>query len=169
MVWRTGRSSFLPPSTKAAAAVKERIMKTLKSHLRLPLVAVGFGLLLTAGSASAHHAFSAEFDADKPVTLHGTLTKMEWSNPHGWIYLDVKEADGSTNNWAVEFGTPNALVRRGLRKSDFVVASEIVVAGFQAKDGTHTANGRTLTFADGREFFVGAEGTPVLPGTGPRR
>jgi hypothetical protein len=137
-------------------------MNSLKS--KQTFVGVAAGLLLAAVPVWAHHAFSAEFDADKPVTLRGALTKMEWSNPHGWIFLDVKEQDGATNNWAVEFGTPNALVRRGLRMADFVVGSEIVISGFRAKDGTHTANGRTIKFADGREFFVGAEGTPVLPG-----
>jgi hypothetical protein len=143
-------------------------MKSFQFRQGLPLVGVAVGLLLAAVPARAHHAFSAEFDGDKPVTLRGALTRMEWSNPHGWIYLDVKESDGSTSNWQVEFGTPNALVRRGLRMADFVVGSEIVISGFRAKDGTHTANGRTIKFVDGREFFVGAEGTPVLPGTGPR-
>ena len=142
-------------------------MKRLKSRRTNPIVGVLFGLVLAAAPAFAHHSFSAEFDADKPVTLRGSLSRMEWSNPHGWIYLDVKEADGSTASWAVEFGTPNALVRRGIRKVDFIVGSEIVIEGFRAKDGTHAANGRTIKFADGRQFFVGAEGTPVLPG-GPR-
>ncbi len=143
-------------------------MERLKSKPTFPLIAAAFGLLLLALPAGAHHAFSAEFDADKPVMLRGALTKMEWSNPHGWIFLDVKDPDGSTNNWAAEFGTPNALVRRGMRRADFVVGSEIVISGFRAKDGSHTINGRTIKFADGREFFVGAEGTPVLPG-GPQR
>lgn len=141
-------------------------MKSLKSRQTFSLIGV-LGLLLAAVPAQAHHAFSAEFDAEKPVTLRGALAKMEWSNPHGWIYLDVKESDGSINNWAVEFGTPNALVRRGMRKADFVPGSEIVISGFRAKDGTHTINGSTIKFADGREFFVGAEGTPVLP-AGPK-
>lgn len=138
-------------------------MRSSKSKLTLALIGGVFGLLLVAMPAWAHHAFSAEFAADKPVALRGALTKLEWSNPHGWIYLDVKDSDGSTNNWAVEFGTPNALVRRGMRKGDFVLGSEIVIDGFRAKDGSHTITGRTIKFADGREFFVGAEGTPVLP------
>lgn len=141
-------------------------MKGLKSRQTFPLIVV-VGLLLAAVPGWAHHGFSAEFDPNKPVTLRGALTMMEWSNPHGWIYLDVKESDGSINNWAVEFGTPNLLVRRGMRKADFVPGSEMVIAGFRARDGTHTINGSTIKFADGREFFVGSEGTPVLPG-GPK-
>jgi len=137
----------------------------MKLTMKFPLIELAFVLVVGVMPARAHHSFSAEFDAEKPVTLRGTLTKMEWSNPHGWVYLDVKEPDGSMNNWAAEFGTPNALVRRGMRKADFVIGSEIVIAGFHAKDGTHTVNCRTIKFADGREFFVGAEGTPVLPGT----
>src|SRR3954451_2666317 len=86
-------------------------MKTLKLHLVLPILGMALGLVLAEVPATAHHAFSAEFDADKPVSLHGALTKMEWSNPHGWIYMDVKGADGATVNWAIEFGTPNELVR----------------------------------------------------------
>jgi hypothetical protein len=143
-------------------------MKTLKFRLVLPTLAMACGFLLAGVPVGAHHAFSAEFDADKPVELHGALTKMEWSNPHGWIYMDVKGADGATTNWAIEFGTPNELVRRGMRMGDFVIGSQIVIGGFSAKDGTHTATGRTLRFADGREFFVGAEGTPVIPAGGPR-
>jgi hypothetical protein len=142
-------------------------MNRLKSKRTHPMAGVVVGLVLAAAPSWAHHSFSAEFAADKPVTLRGALARMEWSNPHGWIYLDVKDADGSTNTWAIEFGTPNALVRRGIRKADFIVGSEIVIEGFRAKDGTHTANGRTIKFEDGRQFFVGAEGTPVLPG-GPR-
>jgi hypothetical protein len=140
----------------------ERIMKMTP---KFPFIGLAFVLVVGVMPAGAHHSFSAEFDSEKPVTLRGTLTKMEWSNPHGWVYLDIKEPDGSMDNWAAEFGTPNALVRRGMRKADFVIGSEIVIAGFRAKDGTHTVNCRTIKFADGREFFVGAEGTPVLPGT----
>lgn len=143
-------------------------MNGLKSNQAFPFIGLALGLLLVATPAWSHHAFSAQFDANQPVTLRGALTKMEWSNPHGWIYVDVKEPDGSTNNWAVEFGTPNTLIRRGMRKRDFVVGTEIVVSGFRAKDGARTVNGRTVKFADGREFFVGAEGTPALPGGRPR-
>ncbi len=117
------------------------------------------GLLLAAAPLAAHHAFAAEFDASQPVTLKGTLTKMEWVNPHGWLYVDVKEPDGKVVNWAIEAGAPNTLLKRGLRKTDFPAGLEIVITGYRAKNGTHTANGRTVTLTDGRSFFMGSSGT----------
>lgn len=118
------------------------------------------GLALSASTTLAHHSFAAEFDANAPITLTGTLTKMEWVNPHGWIYVDVKGADGKVQNWAIEAGAPNALLRRGLRKTDFPIGTEVNVKGFRAKNGTPTANGQTVTFKDGRNFFLGASDTP---------
>ena len=126
---------------------------------KLSLMAVGFGMLLAAMPVAAHHSFAAEFDATKPVTLKGTLTKMEWVNPHGWIYLDVKGPDGKVVNWAVEAGAPNGLLRRGLRKDDFPPGVEIIVDGFLAKNGSNTANGRSVKLNDGRNFFMGSSGT----------
>lgn len=130
---------------------------------------VGIGLLLTTVAVTAHHAFSAEFDVNKPITLAGMLTKMAWTNPHGWIYMDVKGPEGQVVNWAVELSAPNALLRRGLRSSDFPPGLQIVVEGYRAKDGTPTANGITVRFPDGRNVFTGSSGTgaPAAP-TGPR-
>ena len=117
------------------------------------------GSLLAATPVVAHHAFAAEFDASQPVTLKGTLTRMEWVNPHGWLHVDVKGPDGKIVNWAIEAGAPNALLKRGLRKTDFPAGLEIVVTGYRAKNGSTTANGRSVTLADGRSFFMGSSGT----------
>ena len=107
-------------------------------------------LVVSVVPVTAHHSFAAEFDATKPVTLRGTLTWMDWVNPHGWIYIDVKAADGKVVNWAIEAGDPNALLRHGLRKTGFPVGAELIVEGYQAKNGTPTANGATVKFTDGR-------------------
>jgi hypothetical protein len=121
-------------------------------------VAVG-GLLLNAAPVFAHHAFAAEFDAKKPVKLRGTVTKMEWINPHAWIHVDVKDGDGAVVNWMVEAGTPNTLFRRGFTKNSLAPGTEILVDGYQSKDGSNRANGRDVTFPDGRKLFLGSSGT----------
>ena len=120
---------------------------------------VAVGLMAAATPAVAHHAFSAEFDADMPVTLEGTVTKMEWVNPHSWIHIDVKNDDGSVESWMIEGGAPNALLRRGFDKNSLPPGIVILVEGYQAKDGAMRANGRDITFEDGSKLFVGSSGT----------
>jgi hypothetical protein len=116
-------------------------------------------LLSNGVAALAHHAFAAEFDANKPVKLVGTVTRVEWINPHTWNHISVKNADGSTTEWAIEGGTPNTLLRRGLNRDSLPAGTEIVVEGYQAKAGGPRANGRDLTFRDGRKLFLGSSGT----------
>lgn len=107
----------------------------------------------------AHHSFAAEFDAQQPIILRGRVTRVEWINPHTWIHINVKDADGRDVEWMIEGGTPNTLLRRGVDKNSLPVGTEIIVDGYRAKSGTYRANGRDITLPDGRKLFVGSTGT----------
>ncbi len=126
--------------------------------------ALALVLAIAPGRAVAHHAFAAEYDANKPITLSGKLTKVEWVNPHGWVYVDVKNEQGKVVNWAIEFGSPNAMLRKGLRKTDFPYGIEIIVKGYLAKNGTSTVNGTSVKLPDGRNLLVGGSGTAAPDG-----
>ena len=116
-------------------------------------------LLSAAAPAWAHHAFAAEFDANKQVTLKGTIAKMDWINPHAWLHIDVKETDGAVTRWMIELGPPNSLLKRGWNKQSVPVGADVVVVGYLSKDGAKRANGRDITFADGKQLFAGTSGT----------
>jgi hypothetical protein len=127
--------------------------------MRRTVCVTAFAVLLATGAAMAHHAFSAEFDADKPVKLQGPVVKVELINPHAWIHMEVTEPNGSKAVWMVEGGTPNTLQRRGITRDSIKIGTIVMVDGYQAKDGTKKANGRNITFEDGRTLFMGSSGT----------
>jgi hypothetical protein len=131
--------------------------------IRIRTIATSAGaFVLFAVTLAAHHAFTAEFDANKPIKLRGIVTKVELINPHSWIHIDVRGADGKAVNWAIEGGTPNTLFRQGVTKDSLPVGTEILVDGYQAKDGSLRANGRDITFTDGRKIFLGGS-SPGAP------
>jgi hypothetical protein len=123
------------------------------------ILAAGMMAVVATVPVVAHHAFSAEFDAKTPVTLRGPVTKIEWINPHAWIHMENKAADGKSEIWMVEGGTPNTLQRNGIARDSIKVGTVIVVSGYRAKDGRMRANGRDITFPDGRTLFMGSSGT----------
>src|SRR5712691_10147330 len=123
-------------------------------RITLCVVGVTAGVLLAALPVRAHHSFAAEFDSKKPVKLRGTVTKMEWINPHTWIYMDVKKPDGTVEEWMIEAGTPNTLLRRGFTRESLKAGTEVLVDGYQSKDGSLRANGRNLTLPDGKTLFL---------------
>jgi len=128
------------------------------------LALAGIALLLSPSSAWAHHAFAAEFDANKPVHFpDATVTKVELINPHSGIHVDVKRPDGTGANWALEAGSPNILLRRGITRETLKVGQKIVVDGYQSKDGSHRANGRDLTLPGGQKLFLGSSGDTGAP------
>ena len=126
-------------------------------------IAVAGSAMATSAVLQAHHAFAAEFDARKEVTLKGAVTKVEWVNPHVWIHVDVKKPDGKVESWAIEAGTPNVLFRRGVTKQSLKSGTEVVIDGYQAKDGTRRANGRDVKLADGTKLFLGGSGGTGAP------
>jgi hypothetical protein len=134
----------------------------MKMHTKLSVSLAALGLLLAVRPVSAHHAFAAEFDAKKPVKLRGTVTKMEWINPHAWIHIDVKKDDNTVDEWMIEAGTPNTLLRRGFTKDSLKPGTEILVDGYQSKDGSLRANGRDLTLPNGQTLFLGSN-SPDAP------
>jgi hypothetical protein len=129
----------------------------------LAILLAGLGLAIAAVPVSGHHAFAAEFDANNPIKMSGTVTKMEWINPHTWIHIDVTQPDGSVEPWMIEGGPPNALYRRGFTRDSLPIGIEILVEGFRAKDGSRRGNGTDLTFPDGRKLFLGSSGTGAPP------
>jgi hypothetical protein len=127
------------------------------------VLGIGVVMVIAATPARAHHSFAAEFDAAKPITLRGVVKKMEWINPHSWLTLDVKNQDGTSTTWEVEAGAPNAMFRRGFTRNSLPIGTEVIVTGFQAKDGQRRANGRDIRFPDGKLLFMGSSGTPGAP------
>jgi hypothetical protein len=136
-------------------------MKTMRKNLAIVIAAAV--LLMSAVPVWAHHAFAAEFDANKPVKFRGTVKKMEWINPHAWIHIDVKNDNGAVTTWMIEAAAPNALLRRGWTKQSLLPGTEILVEGYQAKDGANRANGSVITFTDGKKLFVGSSGNEGPP------
>ena len=130
---------------------------------RLAGLSVVVVVLFNTASLFAHHSFTAEFDDKKPVTIQGTITKVEMTNPHGWLYLNVKDKNGKIQNWAVETGAPAALVRRGGDRKSLAIGTELIIEGWLARDGSNTMNGRAVKFADGRELLTGTSNPAAQP------
>ena len=133
----------------------------MRNRILIPALA---GLLLASLPAAAHHAFAAEFDANQPVHFTGVVKKVEFINPHSWIHVEVTNDDGSKSTWMIEGGSPNTLFRRGVTKKSLPAGTEVVVDGYRAKDGSLKANGRDITFPDGRKIFLGGSGAIEQPG-----
>ena len=128
-------------------------------RMKLAIAAAGVALMIAAVPVVGHHAFSAEFDATRPLKLEGPVVKVEWINPHAWIHIEVTKEEGSKEVWSIEGGTPNTLFRRGFKKDSLMPGTDIVVDGYQAKDGSNKMNGRNLTLPNGDSLFLGSSGT----------
>ena len=131
----------------------------MRAPLLIALAAGGLVLNVAVAPLRAHHSFNSEFDAAKPIKLTGTVKKMEWINPHSWLTLDVKGPSGAIETWEIEAGAPNAMFRRGFNRNSLPIGTEVIVNGFQAKDGRKRANGRDISFPDGRKLFMGSSQT----------
>src|SRR5437867_13388944 len=129
----------------------------MRKHVLVGIAAIS--LTLAAAPLRAHHCFSSEFDAEKPLKLEGSVSKTEWVNPHAWIHIDVKKGHGTTEEWMIEGGTPNTLMRRGVTRDTLKIGTPVVVTGYQAKDGSNRAHGRDITYPDGRQPSLGSTGT----------
>ena len=138
-------------------------------RILLRSAAAGVVVLAACIPVAAHHSFAAEFDGSKPVTLTGTVTKMDWINPHAWLHMDVKGPDGRVASWMVEGGAPNALLRRGWNKNSLPAGTTVIVQGFRARDGSNRANGRDVTLPDGKKLFIGSPGPDAPVDRGDRR
>ena len=131
----------------------------MRPRIAIPAIVAAI-VLGTAGPLLAHHAFGAEFDPNAPIRLQGKVVKLEWVNPHSWIHVEIKNKEGQQETWMVEGGTPNVLLRRGLTRESLKYGTEIIVDGYQTKDHSlKRANGRDVTFTDGKKIFLGSSGT----------
>jgi hypothetical protein len=139
----------------------------MRTKQAVAIAVIGIYVAGAAVSLRAHHAFAAEFDSNKPVKFEGTVTKMQWLNPHVWLHMDVKTPDGKLESWAFEAGTPTVLFRRGFTKNSLLPGTKIIIDGYRAKDGSRRANGRDITFPDGRKMFMGSSGTGAPYELGP--
>ena len=131
----------------------------MRTQVAVMVVGIGALVVIAGAPVRAHHAFAAEFDANSPIELTGTVVRMEWVNPHTWIHIDVEQADGAQQRWMIEGGPPTSLLRRGFTKRSLLAGTEVFVEGFRAKDGSNKANGRDVTFVDGSKLFLGSSGT----------
>jgi hypothetical protein len=150
---------YYVPDSRTLSCGGGRLQEVTSMRTPLFIPAAGLLVLVAGAPLAAHHSFAAEFDGSKPVTLKGTVTKMEWTNPHAWLHVDVKGPKGEVVSWMIEGGAPNALLRRGWNKNSIAPGTAVMIQGFQARDGSHRASGGDLTLPDGKKLFIGSTGT----------